>query len=321
MLLLQHTITVTAMDQDQHGPQRQGQEPRPDPSCSSFRITNYPNNRSNTQLSCNIAAKSSRWNQSAQFPWKIHRMLEDAELDGFVHIVSWMPDNKAFRVHDNGLFVELVLPRYFRQTQYKSFQRQLNLWGFERANRGLNHGGYSHKCFVRGQTDLCKNMKRQKIKGDRRQQANKMAFSTPTVNKSMFLMKQRSLPSTRPRMVSPASPCHVTQGSAMEEQAAAIVQLPPLPSTRTKPFRGLFDEETLASVLLMGPDSGAVPLACSSSTPPPANDVATQMQSNTIVPENHLPKTAHDPLEVMNRAETFEGMTFFAVVGNGYCGS
>eukprot|EP00934_Nitzschia_sp_Nitz4_P006613 Nitzschia sp. Nitz4//scaffold26_size159584//143982//144146//NITZ4_002518-RA/size159584-exonerate_protein2genome-gene-0.158-mRNA-1//-1//CDS//3329545163//6603//frame0 len=52
-------------------------------------------------------------------------MLEYAEGKGFVNVVSWMPDNQAFRVHDHDLFVQHTLPLYFfRQTQYKSFQRQ-----------------------------------------------------------------------------------------------------------------------------------------------------------------------------------------------------
>ena len=59
-------------------------------------------------------------------------------MDDFFHIgkafphnafqptqVSWQPGNKCFRVHDPNQFVSTVMPRFFKQTKYKSFQRQL----------------------------------------------------------------------------------------------------------------------------------------------------------------------------------------------------
>lgn len=46
-----------------------------------------------------------------------------------------------------------------------SFQRQLNLYGFQRLLTGSDKGAYYHSCFVRGQPRLCKGMIRQKVKG------------------------------------------------------------------------------------------------------------------------------------------------------------
>jgi hypothetical protein len=39
------------------------------------------------------------------------------------------------------------------------------MWGFVRILSGPSAGGYSHDLFVRGKEDLCKDMKRIKIKG------------------------------------------------------------------------------------------------------------------------------------------------------------
>lgn len=105
---------------------------------------------------------------SLPFPWKVHEMLDDADRVGFARIISWLPDCNAFRVHEPQDFVERIMPRYFHQTQFKSFQRQLNLWGFKRIENGPNKGGYFHQYFVRKEPELCRNMKRIKIKGSKK---------------------------------------------------------------------------------------------------------------------------------------------------------
>ena len=64
------------------------------------------------------------------FPWTLHNLLEDAEKEGFDATISWRPSGMAFKVHNREEFMKEVLPRYFRQTKFKSFVRQLNLWGF-----------------------------------------------------------------------------------------------------------------------------------------------------------------------------------------------
>jgi hypothetical protein len=34
-----------------------------------------------------------------QFPWRLHKMLHDAEMNGNESIVSWLPNGRAFRVN------------------------------------------------------------------------------------------------------------------------------------------------------------------------------------------------------------------------------
>jgi hypothetical protein len=100
------------------------------------------------------------------FPLKLHDMLDAARDEGFESIVSWLPDAvNGFKVHIPHAFVTHVMPRFFRQTKYKSFQRQLNLWGFDGAKCGPGNCGYMHTCFVRGNPSLCSHMKRLKING------------------------------------------------------------------------------------------------------------------------------------------------------------
>ena len=100
------------------------------------------------------------------FPLMLHEMLDDAESGGFAHIVSWQLDGYGFKVIDKQQFVEHILPKYFNQNSYKSFLRQVNLYGFSRISKSQAKGGhaggcYFHKHFIRGQKQLCAHISRQ----------------------------------------------------------------------------------------------------------------------------------------------------------------
>ena len=55
-----------------------------------------------------------------QFPWKLHDMLDRSSNEGNEDIVSWVDNGEAFRVHLPDVFVESIMPRFFKQTKYKS---------------------------------------------------------------------------------------------------------------------------------------------------------------------------------------------------------
>jgi hypothetical protein len=57
------------------------------------------------------------------------------------------------------------MQRYFHQTHFKSFQRQLHIYGFNRFSAGLDKGSYYHPMFVRGKETASLRMTRCKIKG------------------------------------------------------------------------------------------------------------------------------------------------------------
>jgi hypothetical protein len=103
--------------------------------------------------------------QQIPFPIKLHVMLEDMARGGSHNIVSWQPHGKAFRVHEPEVFAGTIIRRYFKQTKYKSFQRQLNLYGFRRIRKGLDKGAYFHTLFIRNKKLMSLRMLRQRIKG------------------------------------------------------------------------------------------------------------------------------------------------------------
>jgi len=95
------------------------------------------------------------------FPYKLHTILDDASGAGFDDIISWTPDGNSFKVFSKARFEEVVMGRYFESNKYKTFQRNLNLWGFQVGpNKEIKN-----EFFVRGQPELCGQMQRVKNRG------------------------------------------------------------------------------------------------------------------------------------------------------------
>ena len=99
-------------------------------------------------------------NEQMMFPCKLHRILHDAEDEGFEHIISWVNRGRAFIIHDRAAFMEQVSPNYFDHSKYESFRRQLNIYSFHRVMSGYDRGEYSHPLFLRGRWDLCRQIPR-----------------------------------------------------------------------------------------------------------------------------------------------------------------
>jgi HSF-type DNA-binding len=118
-------------------------------------------------LTTSTATNRVSMKQSNTFPFRLHEMLDTVAQEGSESIVSWCAGNHtAFKVHKPQDFVKTIMPRFFQQTKYKSFQRQCNLWGYERILHGPEKGGYEHPegFFVRGNHSLVNKMVRRKIK-------------------------------------------------------------------------------------------------------------------------------------------------------------
>lgn len=99
------------------------------------------------------------------FLWKLHILLDDVEQTGDDSIISWMPNGNGFKVYRPKAFITRIAPHYFKQSKYKSFQRQLHLYEFTRTPYGPQAGSYSHPKFVRGNQNLCLCLSPIKIKG------------------------------------------------------------------------------------------------------------------------------------------------------------
>jgi hypothetical protein len=83
--------------------------------------------------------------QHLKFPYKLHYLLEHASpLNGLDRVISWTPCGTAFTVHDIHAFVTIVMPIHFPgMASYKSFRRQLNLYGMTQRGSTKNIFGKS----------------------------------------------------------------------------------------------------------------------------------------------------------------------------------
>lgn len=104
--------------------------------------------------------------RSSTFPLKLHQMLLDLEKqEGGTAIASFLPHGRGFQIHKPKEFAKEIMPNYFRMSTYSSFQRQLNLYDFQRIAEGPEKGAYWHELFLKDQPMLSTNMKRSKVKG------------------------------------------------------------------------------------------------------------------------------------------------------------
>lgn len=109
--------------------------------------------------------RRNRGGVTVPFPEKLHQMLEHVEKNGMTDIVCFFPHGRAFAIHKPVQFVSEIMPKFFKQSRFTSFQRQVNLYGFRRISQGPDSGGYYHELFLKGRPGLCINLKRTKVKG------------------------------------------------------------------------------------------------------------------------------------------------------------
>ncbi|KAJ7485771.1 hypothetical protein FB451DRAFT_1432654, partial [Mycena latifolia] len=94
---------------------------------------------------------------------KLYNILEDPALDD---IISWGPQGDSLHVKDVDGFTKSLLPRNFKHSNFASFVRQLNKYGFRKVRSVDGYQGdeqswvFRHPDFHAGRPGALKNMKR-----------------------------------------------------------------------------------------------------------------------------------------------------------------
>jgi hypothetical protein len=152
-------------------------------------------------------------------------MLDEVRAAGLESVVSWLEHGRAFRIHQPKVFAATIMCRFFNQSKYTSFQRQLNLYGFSRCVRGPDGGAYHHPSFLRGKAALALNIIRTKIKGNGHKTMAPLE-EQPDFHKMVPLKNEAPpvcLPKTHPLMAAPVSPTPSSRSSFSSLDGSSVL--------------------------------------------------------------------------------------------------
>ncbi|OEU22452.1 hypothetical protein FRACYDRAFT_232609 [Fragilariopsis cylindrus CCMP1102] len=267
------------------------------------------------------------------FPMKVYEMLEDADRPekNFSHIVSWNPIGNGFKVHNKDCFTKEIVPHYFNLTKYKSFQRQLSLYGFQRITVGPDKGLRFHDKLRRSQLELVKQMKpvgykpRNTGKGGEITSTTKVTTTcaTPTVVKTTTTGTSTS---TSIDLV--PDPTNTTSTTTMMTATTPIVKLTEYPPKSSVALSVISSHEAIdapavtmtvidhPNIVLMSSGSRSIPPVVSSSS------LIKQHQDAIIIEEKHRHQLENNNNNNKHRFHTISPEATFSIhtaSSNGEC--
>ncbi|KAA8532469.1 hypothetical protein F0562_032502 [Nyssa sinensis] len=91
------------------------------------------------------------------FLLKCYEMVDDQSTD---ELISWSSTDDGFIIWNASEFSSELLPKYFKHSNFSSFIRQLNIYGFRKID--TDRWVFANDGFMKGQKHLLKNISRRK---------------------------------------------------------------------------------------------------------------------------------------------------------------
>jgi hypothetical protein len=177
-------------------------------------------------------------------------MLQEMAKVGAESIVSWQPHGTAFRVHQPDVFARTVMRRYFKQTQYKSFQRQLHIYGFRRIGKGMDKGAYVHPMFVRDTKSMSLGMSCQKIKGKRNNKSGNAVHHRAVVDPDFYSSETSNVKNNDPNFQRKRSSNHLATALKADPTQSYPILLHACTATKENKKRGCSSEGAPPSIVV-----------------------------------------------------------------------
>ncbi|GAA5969560.1 hypothetical protein JCM11641_008159 [Rhodosporidiobolus odoratus] len=177
----------------------------------------------------------------AAFVHKVWAMLETPSLH---HLISWSEDGTSFIIHHPSEFARLILPQYFKHSNFSSFIRQQNFYGFAKCsdssasatNVHTNPDGstvqsweFRNPNFIRDRPELLTRIKRKTAKSStaNTSPSSVKRRSSITNNSSQRGSRRSSLAGAEPDLESDLEPTKATNAGTYGSAGAATAPPPP----------------------------------------------------------------------------------------------
>ena len=140
-------------------------------SNNDFTITNNSSSDSNPNQIHPHASIHRRHNQHKTRPAFINKIWNMVNDEDNKDLIQWADDGRSFIVKNREVFVHEILPRYFKHSNFASFVRQLNMYGWHKVQdirSGSIQGSsddkwqFANENFIRGREDLLTKIVRQR---------------------------------------------------------------------------------------------------------------------------------------------------------------
>lgn len=102
-------------------------------------------------------------------------------------IVAWLPHGRGFIIQNKKRFESEVLPKYFKEAKYTSFNRRLKRWNFIIQRHGHKKAAYFHPEFIRDDTSkICEMVPSPQRQYNRNRKKAKKAKAAAATNLYLF---------------------------------------------------------------------------------------------------------------------------------------